>query len=188
MDFTTGIGGQNSVEVRDAGLTSAIYVTGSANADALVGSSFNDGLSGGTGDDELLGGDGRDALLGGADNDRLNGGAGDDKLSGGGGDDVFIFDAPIGGGANIDRIADFTSGSDTIEIHQEFYFLGLTTGQLDASQFAIGSATGSGPQIVYNASTGSLRYDSNGAEAGGSTMFALLTGAPALAVSDFLIV
>ena len=188
LDFTAAIGGQNSVEVRDAGLTSAIYVTGSVNADTLFGSGFNDRLSGGTGDDVLLGGDGRDALFGGADDDRMNGGTGDDRLTGGGGDDVFVFDTPIGGGVNVDRIADFTSGADTIEIHQEFYFTGLTTGQLDASQFALGSATGSGPQIVYDASTGALRYDSNGAEAGGSTLFALLTGAPVLAASDVWIV
>jgi serralysin len=188
LDFTTGIGGQNSVEIRDGGLTSAIYVTGSVNADALSGSGFNDRLTGGTGNDELLGGEGHDALIGGADNDRLNGGAGDDRLTGGDGDDVFIFDSPIGGGVNIDRIADFTSGSDTIEIHQESYFLGLTVGQLEASQFAIGSATGSGPQIVYNSTTGALRYDSNGAEAGGSSLFATLTGAPTLAATDIWIV
>lgn len=154
----------------------------------MAGSGFNDWLSGGTGNDSLLGGDGRDALLGGADNDRLNGGAGDDRLTGGGGDDVFIFDSPISGRVNIDRVADFTSGSDTIEIHQESYFLGLTPGPLGPSQFAVGSATGSGPQIVYDSIMGVLRYDSNGADAGGSTLFAVLTGAPALAVTDILIV
>jgi len=188
LDFTTGIAGQNSVEIRDGGLTSAIYVTGSVNADVLSGSGFNDKLFGGTGNDALLGGEGRDALLGGADNDRLNGGSGDDRLTGGDGDDVFVFDSPIGGGVNIDRIADFISGSDTIEIDQQFYFLGLTPGQLDASQFAIGSATGSGPQIVYDPNSGALRYDSNGAEAGGSSRFAVLTGVPALSETDIWIV
>jgi len=188
LDFTTGIGGQNSVEIRDGGLTSAIQVTGSINADTLTGSGFNDSLFGGSGNDALLGGDGRDALLGGADNDRLNGGAGDDRLTGGAGDDVFVFDSPIGGGLNIDRIADFTSGSDTIEIHQESYFLGLTVGQLNASQFAIGGATGSGPQIVYNPNTGTLHFDVNGAQAGGSTIFAVLAGLPALAETDIMIV
>jgi Ca2+-binding RTX toxin-like protein len=188
LDFTTGIGGQNSVEIRDGGITSAIYVTGSVNADVLSGSSFNDKLFGGTGNDALLGGEGRDALLGGADNDRLNGGSGDDRVTGGDGDDVFVFDSPIGGGVNIDRIADFTSGSDTIEIDQQFYFLGLTPGQLDASQFAIGAATGAGPQIVYNPNMGTLHFDSNGAQAGGSTLFAVLMGAPELAATDILIV
>lgn len=88
LDFTAGISGQNLVEVRDAGLTSAIYVTGSVNADRLFGSAFKDRLSGGEGDDVLLSGDGRDTLVGGANNDRLNGGSGNDILTVGAGDDA----------------------------------------------------------------------------------------------------
>jgi Ca2+-binding RTX toxin-like protein len=187
LDFTTRLSGQNSVEIRDAGLTSAIDITGSVNGDRLLGSGFNDRLTGGNGDDLLLGGDGRDKLLGGADSDRLNGGNGNDKLTGDAGSDVFIFDTPIGVG-NVDRISDFAGGVDTLEIHQEYYFPGLMTGQLDPSQFAIGSASGPGPQIVYDSTTGALHYDSNGADAGGSTLFAVLSGAPALAETDFLIV
>ena len=59
---------------------------------------------------------------------------------------------------------------------------------LAPAQFAVGAATGQGPQIVYNAVTGALFYDSNGASAGGSTQFAVLTGAPTLTNQDFLIV
>ncbi|MDO8972433.1 calcium-binding protein [Reyranella sp.] len=188
LDFTAGISGLNSVEIRDAGLTSAIYITGSVNSDSLVGSGFHDRLNGGNGDDSLFGGDGRDTLVGEAGQDRLNGGSGSDTMTGGTGDDVFIFDSPIGAGASIDRITDFAPDSDIIEINQENYFPGLTVGQLGASQFAIGTATGSAAQIVYNTSTGALFFDSNGADAGGALQFAILTGAPALAASDFLIV
>ncbi|MFN4016944.1 MAG: hypothetical protein ACK4JB_16510 [Reyranella sp.] len=188
IDFTTGISGQNSVEIRDSGITSAINVTGSVNGDTLSGSAFNDTLKGGDGGDSLFGSDGRDALDGGAANDRLNGGLGNDTMTGGIGADSFVFDSPISPTANIDRIVDFEIGVDTIEIHQEFYFLGLNPGELEASQFAVGAATGAGPQIVYNATTGALFYDSNGAGAGGATQFAVLTGAPALSNQDFLIV
>lgn len=188
LDFTLGISGQNSVEIRDAGLTSAINITGSVNSDTLFGSTFHDRLNGGNGDDRLFGGEGRDRLSGGTGQDRLNGGSASDTLTGGDGDDVFVFDSPIAGGANIDRITDFLSGSDVIEIDQENYFSGLIVGQLDASQFAIGTATGSGPQIVYDSSTGALFYDSNGAGAGGAAKFGILSGAPALDASDFLIV
>ena len=188
LDFTTSIGGLNSVEIRDSGLTSAINITGSVNADALNGSAFNDRLNGGNGEDSLSGGDGRDALDGGAGNDRLNGGSGSDILTGSTGDDVFVFDAPIGGGTNIDRIADFTQGSDLIEINEDYVFAGLTVGQLNQMQFAVGSATGNGPQIVYNASTGALFYDSNGAGAGGASQFAVVVGAPMLTASDFWVV
>lgn len=188
LDFTAGISGQNSVEIRDVGLTSAIYVTGSVNDDRLFGSGFSDRLNGGNGDDVLLGEDGRDRLIGGANDDRLNGGSGHDTLTGGAGDDAFIFNTPIGGGTNIDKITDFTSGSDIIEIDEDYVFAGLSLGSLDPAQFAVGSATGTGPQIVYNASTGALFYDSNGADAGGASKFVIVVGAPVLTASDFLVV
>jgi hypothetical protein len=57
-------------------------------------------------------------------------------------------------------------------------FSGLATdagGQLSASAFAVGAATGAAPQIVFDTTTGALSYDSNGAEAGGATQFATLT-------------
>lgn len=188
IDFTTGISGQNSVEIRDSGITSAINVTGSVNGDTLSGSAFNDTLKGGDGGDSLFGSDGRDSLDGGAANDRLTGGLGNDTMTGGTGADSFVFDSQIGPTPNIDRIVDFAVGVDTIEIHQEFYFPGLTPGELEATQFAVGAATGAGPQIVYNATTGALLYDSNGSGAGGATQFAVLTGAPSLTNQDFLIV
>jgi len=188
LDFTTGIGGQNSVEIRDGGLTSAINVTGSTNGDTMFGSVFNDTLRGGNGQDVLFGNEGRDTLNGGTGSDRLNGGTGNDTLTGGGGSDTFVFDTPLGPTANIDRITDFTAGSDIIELNREYYFSGLTVGELDPAQFAVGNATGAGPQIVYNAISGALFYDGNGADAGGATQFATLTGAPVLTASDFWIV
>jgi serralysin len=188
LDFTTGISGQNSVEIRDGGLTSAIRITGSVNGDTMFGTIFNDAFNGGNGGDVLLSGDGRDWIDGGAGNDRLNGGDGNDRLTGGIGDDTFVFDAPISGGNNVDRIFDFTSAADTIEINQEFYFNGLTVGSLDPAQFAIGTATGAGPQIVYSQSNGALYYDSDGAGGTGGFHFATLVGAPTLVASDFLIV
>jgi len=188
LDFTTGIGGDNSVEIRDGGITSAIVITGSTNGDTLFGSAFRDTLNGGNGDDVLFGNEARDTLNGGADNDRLGGGTGNDVLTGGTGNDTFVFDTPIDAGDNRDRITDFTPGSDTFEINQENYFQGLAVGQLDPAQFAVGTATGVGPQIVYNAVSGLLFYDVNGAGAGGASQFAVLTGAPALTASDFLVV
>jgi Ca2+-binding RTX toxin-like protein len=188
LDFTTGIGGQNSLQIRDAGLTSGIRITGSVNDDTMFGSAFDDTLKGGNGNDTLYGNEGRDTLDGGAANDVLNGGAGNDKLTGGGGNDVFAFDTPIGGGNNIDLITDFTPGSDIIQLDQSFYFSGLLLGQLAATQFTNGRATGSGPQIAYDQPTGALFYDSNGAAAGGASQFATLTGSPSLTAADIRIV
>jgi Ca2+-binding RTX toxin-like protein len=188
LDFTTGVTGQNSVEIRDGGLTGAIRVTGSVNGDDMFGSNFHDTLNGGNGSDTLLGGDGRDTLNGGAGLDTLNGGNADDHLTGGTGNDTFVFDSPFSGGSNIDVVADFASGADIFRIDQAFYFTGLSVGQLSAAQFAVDAATGTGPQIVYLQSIGALLFDSNGADPGGASQFATLTGAPVIAASDFMIV
>jgi Ca2+-binding RTX toxin-like protein len=64
----------------------------------------------------------------------------------------------------------------------------LTLGQLSAAQFSSGPATGAGPQIVYDPSTGGLYYDSNGAGDGGASRFATLTSKPTLTASDFTVV
>jgi Ca2+-binding RTX toxin-like protein len=70
LDFTNGISGQNSGEIRDAGLTSRISITGFVNDDRLFGSDFNDAPRGGNGDDVLLAGSGCDTLAGGLGDDR----------------------------------------------------------------------------------------------------------------------
>jgi Ca2+-binding RTX toxin-like protein len=136
----------------------------------------------------LYGNEGIDTLNGGDGNDLLNGGVGNDKLTGGDGDDTFAFDTPFAAGNNIDLVADFTPGSDTIQVDQTNYFQGLSLGELAASQFAIGSATGTGPQIVYNQTTGALFFDSDGAGAGVAARFATVAGHPTLSASDFFVV
>ena len=59
-------------------------------------------------------------LKGGAGNDNLNGGAGNDRLIGGAGNDKFVFDTAIPAKGvnttNVDRIADFNVGNDTIQL------------------------------------------------------------------------
>lgn len=167
------------MQIRDGGLTARIVVTGSVNDDLMFGSAFNDVLRGGNGNDRLFGNEG---------DDRLEGGAGDDFLNGGAGNDVFAFDSPVGGGNNVDTILDFDAALDSIRIDSAFYFPGLTVGTLLASQFEIDTATGSGPEIVYNHRTGALFYDSNGAAAGGDLQFAVLNGHPTLTAGNFTIV
>ena len=124
-------------------------------------------------------------LIGDSGNDVLNGGAGNDMLVGGGGNDIFRFDTTPGPG-NVDRISDFSAG-DSIQLDHTV-FAGLALGQLSASAFALDSATGAGPQVVYNHTTGALFFDSNGAAAGGTTQFASLTGAPSLNASYFKVI
>lgn len=126
-------------------------------------------------------------VIGGAGDDTISGGAGNDRLKGREGADRFVFDTAFGPG-NVDRILDFDAAVDQIWL-DHLVCPGLTLGSLDASQFAIGSATGAGPQIVYN--DGKLYFDGNGASAGGATHFATVTLAPdsaPLAASSFVVI
>lgn len=136
----------------------------------------------------VLGGNGfNNTILGGAGNDTLSGGGGNDKLTGDLGSDIFRFDSAFIGVANVDTVADFSAVNDMIELDHT-YFAGLALGLLSASAFAIGNSGGTAPQIVYNTSTGSLSYDGNGADVGGASSFATLTGAPALNETRFFVV
>ena len=127
-------------------LISIENLTGSAYADSLTGSAGANVLSGGFGADSIYGGFGNDVLYGNQDNDliygnqdndTLYGGQGDDTLYGGQGDDVLVggLGADVMQGnlgadrflytqvgdstpAAFDRITEFTSGQDKIDLRQ----------------------------------------------------------------------
>lgn len=168
--------------------------------DSLVGDLGNDSLDGGIGADVLSGGggndllwgrDGIDRLSGGGGADTIIGGAGTDRLSGGAASDVFRYDLPADG---VDRIADFVSGSDRLEISAAGFGGGLVAGAaLSAAQLVVkaGNAAtapaGSG-QFVFNTTSATLLWDADGAGGVGLTKIAVLTGVLALTTADFQIV
>jgi Ca2+-binding RTX toxin-like protein len=127
------------------------------------------------------------SLIGGAGNDTLNGAAGNDRLDGGAGSDTFVFSTALDSVNNVDIIGDFTPGADIIQLDHGT-FGALTPGTLDPSQFVVGSPTGTGAQIVYNKVSGALFYDTNGANPGSSTQFAVLVGHPTLTAANFAVV
>jgi len=75
----------------------------------------NDRLYGEAGNDTLMGEKGSDFLDGGDGNDQLVGGEGDDTLVGGAGADNFGF-YPGWGPAGNDRILDFATGEDKLDL------------------------------------------------------------------------
>lgn len=88
--------------------------------DSLFGGNGNDSLNGGRGNDVLNGGYGEDILVGGNGNDTLSGGDGADAMTGGGGADVFLFGNADAFETN--RILDFASGLDTIDVSEFTFF------------------------------------------------------------------
>jgi Ca2+-binding RTX toxin-like protein len=137
---------------------------------------------------DIAGGGGSDRLVGGYGNDTLDGEAGRDVLIGGVGNDRFVFDALSDSvvGAARDKIKDFVSGADTIDLggidantglagDQGFNFIGdaafsRTAGELQVR--ALGANT-----LVSGDVDGNGRAD----------FHILLSGAVALQATDFVL-
>ncbi|MFZ4858504.1 MAG: beta strand repeat-containing protein [Desulfuromonadaceae bacterium] len=141
-------------------------LTGGSGNDTLVGNGGNDTLFGGAGNDTINGGSGNDTLNGGDGIDTLNGGIGSDLLSGGAGNDIFLFNSALGA-TNVDTLTDFTGGQDVISLAASIFTgLGTTGGTIDMS------AT---DKLIYDATSGSLAYDADGAAGSGSAVqFAII--------------
>ena len=158
----------------------------------LTGNDFDQMIGGNNGANVLNGLGGSDVVSGNAGNDRLFGGLGNDRLAGGLGNDMFVFDSKANSSTNHDTIVDFRNVSgdnDTIALENAVYTT-LATGGLGGA-FAV-NATGVAAQaddrIIYSTATGNLYYDVNGSAAGGSILFASLTGHPTVTASDFVVI
>ncbi|MBR8828036.1 MAG: calcium-binding protein [Gomphosphaeria aponina SAG 52.96 = DSM 107014] len=187
------------------GVTGGLYggngndlLEGNSGSDLLKGAKGNDTLIGGTEGDRsyqtnydsgweryiggLFGGAGDDLLDGGEGGDLLNGGSGKDTLTGGTGSDRFVFSST----ADVDRITDFTSGEDLIEIIADGFGGGLTPGVLNADQFVIGTgAIDENDRFIYSGKN--LFYDVDGLGGANQIKIAILDGTPTLLASDFTI-
>jgi Ca2+-binding RTX toxin-like protein len=138
--------------------------------------------------DRLTGSDVSNVLDGRGGNDTLDGSGGNDTLIGDAGSDHFVFtDAP--GAAHADRIVDFVSRTDRIDLNISAPDLG-PSGDFaagDARFFAAAGATSghdASDRVVYDTSTGNLYYDSDGSGSAPAQLIATLQGAPSLAATD----
>jgi hypothetical protein len=166
------------------------YTDGDGTANAIVadfpvlaGEGGDNWLAGGAEGEMQRGRRGRDTLMGGEGDDTLVGGAGADVLEGGDGADAFRFRRDAA-----DLVLDFVSGIDRIEVVGAL-FGGLAPGALPASWLTFGTeAAGPQAQFVYDGTTGQLLFDRDGERDGMPIVLATLSGAPALALSDILVV
>ncbi|WP_052418196.1 calcium-binding protein [Pseudooceanicola atlanticus] len=132
-------------------------------------------------------GNGLDNVLSGSGgNNTLIGREGNDTLVGNGGADTFVFDRALGPN-NQDYVADFTTGEDKILLHSNV-FAALSSGQLAESEFHLGAAAADADDhVLYDMSTGTLRYDADGTGAGSAEIVATFGVNTVLTVDDFLI-
>lgn len=146
----------------------------------LVGSAYSDRLTGNTGANRIDGGRGNDIIDGGARSDILTGGAGSDR---------FMFSTALGS-SNADRITDFDPRYDTIALENSIFQSLTRTGTLSSSAFK-DIDTGSvdrNDRVLYDSGNGALYYDADGSGSGRAIKFAILSTAPDLTASDFLVV
>jgi serralysin len=185
----------NSVVIENA--------SGSNFNDQIIGNEFNNNLVGNDGNDSIDGGAGNDTVNGSNGNDRLIGRAGNDVLIGGTGNDFFIYNTDAAfarADVGQDIISDFNrSQGDKIALDKTtFTALSSAPGNgLVANDFAgtldiLGISVLADLQsakIVYDPTNGSLYYNQNGNSAGFGSggLFATVSGAPALAASDFIV-
>ena len=177
----------------------------------LIGTDANDII---IGDGTLYGYAGNDTLFGidsdgGEGDDILVSGYGDNHLTGGAGSDLFHLTASNLTGNNaaayytygIDTMVDFISGVDKISLLIENYlpnptnFEGLSPYMLDykthisADEIVQGAgavALDANDFIIFDSTTGSLYYDSDGNGAGEAVQFAILNGVTHISADDFL--
>jgi Ca2+-binding RTX toxin-like protein len=121
-------------------------VSGSSGDDTLTGLDGNDTLRGQLGADTLSGGNGIDLLLGGSGADINTGGAGADTFR------ISYFES--GTGAAADRITDFTTGADLIDISG--WDANTNVGGDQAFSF-VGTA-------AFTSTAGELRYYDDGTD------------------------
>lgn len=158
---------------------------GDGQNDVLHGGGI-DTLYGNGGNDRLYGWAGEDRLDGGRGNDFLHGGTGNDILTGGWGSDTFFFGKGIGNG--IDRITDFSQADgDSLRIARAATDI-TAAGALDAALFTTGTAASTADQrFVFDATSGALYYDADGAGAGSAFHFATLATGTTLFADDIIL-
>lgn len=131
----------------------------------------------------IVGTDANDVLAGGPGDDTLSGGKGTDKLTGGEGSDSFLIDlipSRTAGGA--DTITDFRPGEDHIVLDSRVFtaLAAYAGGALPQDEI--------GAHLLYDAASGRLSYDADGALSGSPVAIAALLSEPDLVAADVLVI
>lgn len=155
-----------------------------------IGKVGNDVILGTSVTDIIYGKDGNDRLHGLKGNDQLSGGAGNDVLIGGPGRDTFIFDTTPNAETNVDRLTDFVSKDDQIQLAKAIFTEVGAAGLLSSNAFCIGKkATDASHRIIFNKNyTGTIFYDADGTGSIEPIAFAKIQAGSNLQASNFIVV
>jgi len=129
---------------------------------------------------------------GGPHGDFFSGGAGKDTLLGGAGNDVFVFREM--GTANADRISDWASGADKLQLDDSAFTAIGALGNFAAGDGRFWAAAGAtaghdaNDRVIFNSSTGSLYYDADGSGSGAAQLIATVQSGAAVAATDIVVI
>ncbi|MEE1657291.1 calcium-binding protein [Microvirga sp. CF3062] len=170
-------------------------LTGSNIANEIIGHAGKNTLRGLSGNDVLKASSGNDTLKGDAGSDKLYGGLGNDKLYGGTGTgkDVFVFDTKLSNTKNVDRIYDFNSKYDSIQLENKIFTkLGKDSvkGVKFKSDMFVKSkaALDREDRIIYDKDTGALYYDKDGTGSAAQIKIATLNKNLKIYFYDFYVI
>ncbi|HEX9328416.1 MAG TPA: Ig-like domain-containing protein, partial [Reyranella sp.] len=170
---TTGSNGTWSITANAAPRATHTYSINATDLAGNVGSGTGRALLGSNGADTLTGTDGADLIAG---------GPGSDRLTGNGGADTFAFTVAPNG--TVDRITDFTSGTDKLAFARSA-FSALAPGELSTAAFVQAAAALTSEQrIIYNQATGLVSYDADGSGGGAAIAVAQLDAGQVLKAQD----
>ncbi|MCU1719083.1 serralysin family metalloprotease [Pseudomonas sp. 5P_3.1_Bac2] len=158
LDFS-GFSQAQKIDLHQGGFSDVGGLIG--NVSIAKGANIENAI-GGSGNDLIIGNDLANLLRGGAGNDIIYGGLGADQLSGGSGRDTFVYGSINDSKASAaDRILDFTSGQDKIDLTGIDAFVngGLQLSYVDAFSGTAGQAI-----LAYDAASnaGKLSIDFSG--------------------------
>ena len=169
------------------GVVGGVTIANGVVIENATGGDGNDVITGNAAANMLRGGAGADTINGGRGNDTLDGDGGADVLTGGAGRDSFLFDSLPTDRTLADRITDFTPGEDRILL-DHLAFSGLAAGALDAGAFALGRrAAEADDRLLYDATSGLLRWDADGAGGAAPVVVASIGASLALDATSFWI-
>ncbi|MBD2747024.1 calcium-binding protein [Microvirga sp. BT688] len=159
----------------------------------LTGSDYGNTILGNGGRNRLQGQGGADVIRAESGNDVLSGGLGNDQLRGGAGKDTFVFDTRTNKSTNVDKIYDFTSRHDSLQLDNAVFIKlgkGSSKGvKFKADMFVEASrAQDAHDRIVYNKKTGVLYYDKDGTGGSAQVKIATLTNKAKLYWHDFFVI
>lgn len=180
VDYTLADNVENLILSRESYSYYTYSVSGNALNNTITGSTLAETMNGGAG------------------NDTLYGNGGNDTLSGGTGSDTFVLDGSMKTNNlyyaptySTYTITDFVSGTDKIQLDDNYFTALNVPGTLTATSLDVGAdsiAANAATRLIFDTTTHTLYYDADGSGSEfGALQLAVLTGVNTLAASDFVV-